>query len=106
VQLVVIDVVGGVARRLGTGFTTEQPEQRDHHRAEDGEECDQMSRFFTNFAFSSMNLRRGSTSSPISVSNSPDASSASSMVTLSSVRLGGSIVVSRSWSGFISPSPL
>src|ERR1051325_11520796 len=37
------------------------------------------SRFRTNFAFSSMNLRRGSTSSPISVSNSCDASNASSI---------------------------
>src|SRR5881628_195953 len=65
-----------------------------------------MSRFRTNFAFSSMNLRRGSTSSPINVSNSCDASNASSMVTLRSVRRAGSIVVLRSWSGFISPRPL
>src|SRR6266702_3581493 len=54
------------------------------------------SRFRTNFAFSSMNLRRGSTSSPISVSNSCDASNASSIVTWSNVRRAGSIVVLRS----------
>src|SRR5207247_9639395 len=80
--------------RVVTG--PEKPRKNDQQNHDDGDDGHQTSRFFTNFAFSSMNLRRGSTSSPISVSNSCDASSASSIVTLSSVRLVGSIVVSRS----------
>src|SRR5260370_36459191 len=83
----------------------DQPRQQHPEPRQAGGE-DHTSKFRTNFAFSSMNLRRGSTSSPISVSNSCDASNASSIVTLSSVRRAGSIVVSRSWSGFISPRPL
>jgi hypothetical protein len=74
----------------------QQPRQTEEQRREGDEEGGQTSRFLTNLAFSSMNLRRGSTSSPIRVSNRVEASSASSIVTLSSVRLGGSMVVSRS----------
>src|SRR5439155_820994 len=47
----------------------------------------------TNIAFSSMNLRRGSTSAPISVTNSSEASTASSIAALRSVRFAGSMVV-------------
>ncbi len=99
-QLGAIDVVGGVSVRGGLRGVAPAPEEKpgqDEQQNGDGdEERDQTSRFLTNLAFSSMNFRRGSTSSPISVSNSVDATSASSMVTLSSVRLGGSMVVSRS----------
>jgi len=56
----------------------------------------QMSRFDTNRAFDSMKMRRGSTSSPISVRKMSSACTASSMLTLSSVRVLGSIVVSKS----------
>ena len=57
---------------------------------------DQMSRFFTYLAFFSMNWRRGSTSSPISSSNSLEAIAASSMRTCITVRTSGSIVVFQS----------
>jgi hypothetical protein len=66
----------------------------------------QISRFFTVSAWSSMNLRRGSTSSPMSVENMRSASTPSSTRTCSSVRVSGFIVVSQSCSGFISPRPL
>ena len=48
-----------------------------------------MSRFFTSSALSSMNLRRGSTWSPISVVNIRSAAGWSSALTCSSVRLVG-----------------
>src|SRR5579875_2976012 len=64
------------------------------------------SRFATRRALSSMNCRRGSTWSPISIEKILSAWAASSTVTRTSVRRAGSIVVSRSWAGFISPSPL
>src|SRR5690606_15096526 len=64
------------------------------------------SRLLTYFVFRSMNSRRGSTSSAISSSKSFDASAASSMVTRRIVRVSGFMVVSQSWSGFISPRPL
>ncbi len=65
-----------------------------------------MSRFRTLSAFSSMNFRRGSTSSPMRVEKISSASYASSIFTCSSVRDSGSIVVSQSCVGFISPRPL
>jgi hypothetical protein len=99
-QLRVVDPLVDLAmgRRLvrPAAPAEEQPGESEQQRRTRNREGDQTSRFRTNLAFSSMNLRRGSTSSPISVSNSCDASRASSIVTLSSVRLGGSIVVSRS----------
>src|SRR5580765_5907733 len=57
-------------------------------------------------AFSSMNSRRGSTLSPMSIVKRRSATAASSIRTCASVRVSGSIVVSRSWSAFISPNPL
>src|ERR1700722_19302174 len=66
----------------------------------------QMSRFDTCSAFFSMNSRRGSTASPISVVKISSAATASSMRTCSSRRVSGLMVVSQSCSGFISPSPL
>src|SRR2546425_7996405 len=95
-QLRFIDVRPLSTRRTSVLAGPEEPRKHDQQHRDHGDDSHQTSRFFTNFAFSSMNLRRGSTSSPISVSNSCDASSASSIVTLSSVRLAGSMVVSRS----------
>src|SRR5262249_18402876 len=66
----------------------------------------QMSRLRTFRAFASMKRRRGSTSSPIKVEKMSSASYASSILTWSSVRDSGLIVVSQSCVGFISPSPL
>ena len=66
----------------------------------------QTSMFATRSALPSMKLRRGSTSSPISIVNTRSASIASSSWTRRSLRTAGSIVVSQSCSGFISPSPL
>src|SRR5204863_5819759 len=57
-------------------------------------------------AFCSMNNRRGSTSSPISLVKISSAAIPSSICTLSRRRDCGSIVVSQSCSGFISPRPL
>ena len=57
-------------------------------------------------AFASMNSRRGSTSSPISIVNTRSASIASSICTRNNLRTVGSIVVSHNCIGFISPSPL
>ncbi len=54
------------------------------------------SRFDTSSAFLSMNSRRGSTSSPISVENSSLAACASSMRTCTSRRVSGLMVVSQS----------
>ena len=65
-----------------------------------------ISRFFTSSAFSSMNLRRASTSSPISVVKIDSQASMSSAFTESSVRRSGSMVVCQSCSELISPSPL
>src|SRR5579875_1889481 len=62
--------------------------------------------FDTNLAFSSINLRLGSTLSPISMEKSLSAAAASSMVTSTSFLVAGFIVVSQSCSGFISPRPL
>src|SRR5581483_7981073 len=64
------------------------------------------SRKRTSFAFCSMNSRRGSTWSPISIEKTWSAAAASSTSTCSSMRRAGSIVVSHSCSGFISPRPL
>ena len=60
----------------------------------------------TRSALLSMNWRRGSTSSPISMVNTRSASRASSSCTRSRRRTVGSIVVSQSCEGFISPRPL
>ncbi|CAM4439118.1 MAG: hypothetical protein LEGION0398_MBIBDBAK_01389 [Legionellaceae bacterium] len=57
-------------------------------------------------AFSSMKRRLGSTSSPIKVVKIWSAENASSIVTKSMRLVLGSIVVSHSCSGFISPKPL
>lgn len=57
-------------------------------------------------ALDSMKARRGSTSSPISVVKISSAAMASSIWTRNSRRALGSIVVSQSCSGFISPRPL
>src|SRR5690606_12176831 len=57
-------------------------------------------------AWVSMNARRGSTSSPISVVKISSAAIASSIFTRSRRRTVGSIVVSHSCSGFISPRPV
>ena len=54
----------------------------------------------------SMNARRGSTCSPISVEKISSDVITSSICTRSSRRTCGSIVVSHSCSGFISPRPL
>jgi DNA-directed RNA polymerase subunit RPC12/RpoP len=59
-----------------------------------------------NRAFCSMKIRRGSTSSPMSLVNISSAAMPSSIWTLSRRRDWGSMVVSQSWSGFISPKPL
>ena len=53
-----------------------------------------------------MNSRRGSTASPMSIEKTWSTALASSIVTSCSVRFSGSIVVSKSWSAFISPRPL
>src|ERR1043166_1490383 len=66
----------------------------------------QMSRFRTFNALSSINCRRGSTSSPMSRVNIPSASIASVKSTRNSLRWAGFIVVSKSSLGFISPRPL
>src|SRR3989442_10617778 len=66
----------------------------------------QISRLRTSRAYFTIKSRRGSTSSPISLVKISSASTASSTSTRSSVRVAGFMVVSHSWSGFISPSPL
>src|SRR5262249_35763817 len=66
----------------------------------------QISRFTTSSALSSMNLRRASTFSPISVVKISSAATASSSFTCNRVRVSAFIVVSQSCSAFISPSPL
>jgi hypothetical protein len=53
-----------------------------------------------------MKSRRGSTRSPISVLKISSASAASPTDTCSRVRVSGFMVVSHSWSAFISPNPL
>ena len=62
--------------------------------------------FDADSAWVSMNARRGSTSSPIRVVKISSAAMASSIYTRSRRRTVGSMVVSQSWSGFISPRPL
>ncbi len=57
-------------------------------------------------AFFSINCRRGSTCSPMRMLKASSARSASSMVICTITRLSGFMVVSHSWSGFISPRPL
>ena len=57
-------------------------------------------------AFFSMNWRRGSTCSPIRMLKASSARSASSILIWTMTRLSGFMVVSHSWSGFISPKPL
>jgi type I restriction enzyme S subunit len=57
-------------------------------------------------ALVSIKSRRGSTSSPISMVKTRSASMASSICTRSRRRTVGSMVVSHSWAGFISPRPL
>lgn len=59
-----------------------------------------------NWALASMKAFRGSTLSPISTLKVSSAFMASSMVICTITRLLGSIVVSHSCSGFISPRPL
>ena len=66
----------------------------------------QTSMFAARSALVSMKSRRGSTSSPISIVNTRSASIASSICTCSRRRTAGSIVVSHSCAGFISPRPL
>jgi predicted tellurium resistance membrane protein TerC len=66
----------------------------------------QTSMFPARSALASMKSRRGSTSSPISIVNTRSASIASSICTRSRRRTPGSIVVSHSCIGFISPRPL
>ncbi len=63
----------------------------------------QASMFCAIRALFSMKARRGSTSSPIRVTNTSSAAMASSMRTFNKRRTAGSIVVSQSCSGFISP---
>ena len=67
---------------------------------------DQTSRFWTFRASVLMKSLRGSTRSPISIVKMASASAASSTSARSSVRVSGFIVVSQSWSAFISPRPL
>src|SRR5690606_26162411 len=64
------------------------------------------SRLATLSALSSMNSRRGSTTSPIRVLKIWSAATASSIFTCSRRRVSGLTVVSHSCSGFISPRPL
>src|SRR5687767_1670387 len=64
------------------------------------------SRFRTPSALDSMKARRGSTSSPINLVKISSAAMPSSIWTLSRRRVAGSMVVSQSCDGFISPSPL
>src|SRR5258706_918307 len=64
------------------------------------------SRFRTPSAFDSIKARRGSTSSPISLVKISSAAMPSSICTFSSRRMAGSMVVSQSCEGFISPKPL
>src|SRR5438309_11875608 len=66
----------------------------------------QISRFFTSSALSSINFRRASTSSPISVVKTVSHSARSSSFTDNNVRRSGSIVVSQSCCAVISPKPL
>src|ERR1700681_2915779 len=66
----------------------------------------QTSRFRTSSAFSSMNLRRLSTSSPISVEKIASVSARSCRSTFKSVRVSAFMVVDHSCSAFISPRPL
>src|SRR6266699_3806167 len=61
---------------------------------------------FAFFAWLSINLFLGATSSPISMLKVLSASTASSIFTFNIVLLDGSIVVSQSVSGFISPRRL
>ena len=61
---------------------------------------------FAIFALDWMNDLRAETSSPMSTLNARSAWAASSIVTCLSTRALGSIVVSQSSSGFISPRPL
>jgi hypothetical protein len=68
--------------------------------------CRHKSIFPARSAFFSMKSRRGSTSSPMSMVNTRSASMASSICTRSRRRTVGSMVVSHSWAGFISPRPL
>lgn len=58
------------------------------------------------FALSSINSRRGATCSPIRIEKVLSASAASTMVTCLSRRCSGSMVVSQSCVGIISPRPL
>src|SRR5581483_8984749 len=97
----------GVVPQLGSpGGAPQRVDGRGDGPAERRHLHGQTSRLLTYFAFRSMNWRRGSTSSPMSSSNSLEASTASSMVTRRMVRVAGSMVVLQSCSGFISPSPL
>jgi hypothetical protein len=65
-----------------------------------------MSRFLTLRAFSSIKALRFSMLFPIRTVNTWSAATASSMVTFTSFLFSGFIVVSHSWSAFISPRPL
>src|SRR3569833_3538891 len=74
------------------------------HTGRGGEE-DQMSRFLTSSALSSMNLRRDSTSSPISVVKIVSVSAMSSSFTCSKVRRSGSGGGARGGGGGGAPGP-
>jgi hypothetical protein len=81
---------GQLQRRGGVATAVTPPS----HGSPDSQ--DHTSKLVTYFAFCSMNWRRGSTSSPISRSKRLLASTASSIVTRSTVRFSGSMVVSQS----------
>src|SRR5437762_10299730 len=69
-------------------------------------QADQISRFFTSSALSSMNLRRASTTSPIMVVTMVSYSARSSSHTERSVRCPGSMVVPENCRAVISLRPL
>jgi hypothetical protein len=85
-------------RTAGPGFRCAQPELRRKRRP--------YTSTLAVSAFSWMNSRRGSTTSPISLVKMSSASSASLTFTCSSERALVSSVVSHNWPGFISPRPL
>src|SRR2546430_9700291 len=69
-------------------------------------QADQISRFFTSSALSSMNLRRASTSSPLRVVKMVLHSARSSSPTATTCQCPGAMVVSQSCWAVISPRPL
>jgi len=89
---------GGFAKGL-------RPAAIGHHRYLGGV-CLYTSRFRTSLAWACMKALRGGTCSPISMVKTSSALTASSISTCSIVLVLGSMVVSHSCSGLISPSPL